>query len=224
MSTQVSYKLAWTAISSLLSQFSRNYGPEVLLQINIAYFFPSIPVLCLQTAFNDAMDRRLGLPAAAMTRFTVGLGALALLTSFFPILASSHKGLILTTVLVGMSYGLAFGTSYQLASKFSPASTVALTTGFVSSGPVVLMLDLFLKRGTFYDAQGLSKLFSWVAMITCLGLAAACWVVMSNRALLRQGSHGHHVELRLPSKGTWGGASSATRKPGVRQDDTMMIP
>ena len=212
----MSYKLAWTAISSLLSQFSRDYGPEVLLQINIAYFFPSIPVLCLQTAFNDVMDRRLGLPAAALTRLAGGLGGLALLTSFFPILANTHTGLITTTVFIGMSYGLAFGTSYQLASKFTPASTVALTTGFVSSGPVVLVLDLFLKRGTFYDPQGLSTLFTWVSMITCLGLLAACWVVMSNQTMLRLGSHGNQVELRLPSKGMLGMASSGTRKHGVR--------
>ena len=149
---QVSYKLAWTSISSLLSQFSRDYGPEVLLQINIAYFFPSIPVLCLQTVFNDGMDRRMGLPLAALTRFTIGLGGLALLMSFFPYLAATHQGLIATTVIIGegqslpssvswpllmftsppmhrpqgMSYGIAFGTSYQLASKFSPGSTVAV--------------------------------------------------------------------------------------------------
>lgn len=50
---QVAYKLAWTAISSLLSQYSQQHGPEILLYLNVAYFFPSIPVLILQTAFND---------------------------------------------------------------------------------------------------------------------------------------------------------------------------
>ncbi len=49
----MSYKLAWTAISSLLSQYSKEYGPDILLRLNVAYFFPSIPVLMLQTAFND---------------------------------------------------------------------------------------------------------------------------------------------------------------------------
>ena len=211
----MSYKLAWTSISSLLSQFSRDYGPEVLLQLNIAYFLPSIPVLCLQTIFNDRMDRRLGLPLAAMLRFTAGLGGLALLTSFFPMLAASHAGLLGTTALIGMAYGLAFGTSYQLASKFSPASTVALTTGFVSSGPVVLLLDLLIKQqGTFYSPEGLASLFSWVAIITCTGLLAACWVVLCNLKLLRLGSQAHHVELRLPGKG-WMGSAMTTKKHGV---------
>ncbi|PNH02012.1 hypothetical protein TSOC_012042 [Tetrabaena socialis] len=52
----VSYKLAWTAISSLLSQYSEAYGPGILLQLNVAYFLPSIPVLMLQTAFNDRRE------------------------------------------------------------------------------------------------------------------------------------------------------------------------
>ena len=51
--TQVSYKLAWTAISSLLTQYSKQHGPDILLWLNVCYFFPSIPVLVLQTAFND---------------------------------------------------------------------------------------------------------------------------------------------------------------------------
>ena len=39
------------------------------------------------------------------------------------------QALLLVTVVVGMSYGLAFGTSYQIATKYTSASTVALTTG-----------------------------------------------------------------------------------------------
>mmetsp|Transcript_22046 Transcript_22046/g.48132 ORF Transcript_22046/g.48132 Transcript_22046/m.48132 type:complete len:479 (+) Transcript_22046:161-1597(+) len=211
----VAYKLAWTAISSLLSQFSRDYGPEVLLQLNIAYFFPSIPVLVLQTVFNDAMDQRLGLPMAALIRFMAGLGGLALLTSYFTYLATSHASLVVTTALVGASYGIAFGTSYQLASKFSAYSTVALTTGFVSSGPVVLFLDLWIKQGTYYSEEGLQVLFSWVGFITACGLAAACWLLLANWKMLAMHRHGaHRVELRLPNKGSKAtfGMSSGTRK------------
>ena len=73
---QVSYKLAFTAISSLLSQYSNQYGPDILLQLNVAYFFPSIPVLMLQTAFNDrwgqaggwGLAARGGRPSATRTR------------------------------------------------------------------------------------------------------------------------------------------------------------
>ncbi len=65
------YKLPWNSISSLLAQYGKIYGPDVLLQLNIAYFFPSIPVLVLQTMLNDVMDRRLGLPLAALLRYVI---------------------------------------------------------------------------------------------------------------------------------------------------------
>lgn len=130
----MAYKLAWTAISSLLSQFSRDYGPQVLLQLNVAYFLPSIPVLLLQTSFNDVMDRKLGMAKATLFRLTLGLGSLVLLMAYFPYLATTHASLLATTVMVGLSYGVAFGTSYQTASKFPATCTVMLTTGASKDG------------------------------------------------------------------------------------------
>lgn len=126
----MSYKLAWTAVSSLLSQFSKQYGPQVLLQLNIAYFLPSIPVLVLQTFGNDAMDRRLGgRSRGALLRFLLGLGGLVALTASFPSVATSHRQLLAVTAAIGVAYGVAFGTSYQLAPCFPPICTVMLTTG-----------------------------------------------------------------------------------------------
>lgn len=127
--SQVAYKTAWTAISSLLSQFSRDFGPQVLLHLNVAYFFPSIPVLLLQSAFQERIEQRFGLAGSALARFFIGLGALVLLTATFPAFCHSESWLLAATVLVGMSYGLAFGTSYQLVSKFPKHNTVALTLG-----------------------------------------------------------------------------------------------
>ena len=199
----LSYKLAWTTISSLLSQFARDYGPSVLLQLNIAYFFPSIPVLILMAQHNHRMDKFLGLPFASMLRLTVGVGGLSILLSFFLQIATSRARLLMTTALIGVCYGIAFGTSYQLASKFSPSATVALTTGFVSSGPVVLALDLLIKTRSqsFYDSQGLVRLYSWASGITFLGLVAAYWLVVSNIKLIASGNSGHRVEVRLPGMG-----------------------
>ncbi len=126
---QVAYKTAWTAISSLLTQFSRDFGPQVLLHLNVAYFFPSIPVLLLQSAFQERIEARFGLARSALARLCAGLGGLVLLTAAFPAFCHSVGALLSATVLVGMCYGLAFGTSYQLVSKFPKHNTVALTLG-----------------------------------------------------------------------------------------------
>lgn len=66
---QVSYKVAWTAISSLLTQLSAQYGPEVLLQLNVAYFLPSVPILMLQTLLNERLERRIGVPQVSFQEF-----------------------------------------------------------------------------------------------------------------------------------------------------------
>jgi hypothetical protein len=182
-------------------QFAKEYGPSVLLQLNISYFFPSIPVLCLMTAYNPRMDKAFGLPFASLLRLTAGLGGLSILLSLFLHIATSRVRLLMTTAAIGICYGVAFGTSYSLASCFPPAATVALTTGFVSCGPVVLLLDLLIKPKSqpFYDPQGLQKLYRWASVITFLGLCSAYWLVVSNIKLLSSGSStGQRVEVKLP--------------------------
>lgn len=126
---QAAYKLAWTSISSLLEDLGEVYGPEVLLHLNVAYFFPSIPILVLQTVLNDALIRRFGLPQITLSKFVLGLGGLAVCSYQFPHIMHSEQSVLVLTVVVGMCYGMAFGTSYQIVSRFSPADTVALTTG-----------------------------------------------------------------------------------------------
>lgn len=46
-----------------------------------------------------------------------------------PLFCSSPQLLLTATAAVGVLYSIAFGTSYQLVTHFSPACTVALTTG-----------------------------------------------------------------------------------------------
>lgn len=65
---QVSYKVPWTAISSLLGQLSQRFGPQVLLYLNLAYFVPSMPALLLQIVTQHALDEHMGVPQAALAR------------------------------------------------------------------------------------------------------------------------------------------------------------
>ena len=77
----------------------------------------------------------------------------------------------------------------------------------MSSGPIVLALDLFIKRGTYYTPQGMQQLFLSVAWITMCGLLAACAMVMLNlRVLQPEGMMPQRVELgkMLSSRGGTG--------------------
>lgn len=68
--SQVGYKVPWTAISSLLHQISTAFQqPKVLLWLNLAYFVPSMPALLLHSSLQDCLERRLGVPTAALARW-----------------------------------------------------------------------------------------------------------------------------------------------------------
>lgn len=58
------------------------------------------------------------------------------------------------------------------------------SSGFVSSGPIVLVLDMLLKSGPYYSAPALHQLFKLVALQTLAGLFAAVCIVSRNKQLL----------------------------------------
>ena len=47
-------------IISQLGYYKILYGPQVLLQMNIAYFLPSIPLLGLSSQFDERLDQKFG--------------------------------------------------------------------------------------------------------------------------------------------------------------------
>ena len=69
---QISYTIGWTALSSMLAAFKQQFGPAILLQLNMAYFLPSIPVLYLQTQYDAHFNSKYGLPQATAARMIVG--------------------------------------------------------------------------------------------------------------------------------------------------------
>ncbi|KAI8467814.1 MAG: hypothetical protein J3K34DRAFT_523439 [Monoraphidium minutum] len=122
------------------------------------------------------LDCALGPRRSAALRFAAGFIALAALSLAFPpaLAAGRAAPLLGLTAGVGAAYAVAFGASYQLAPAFGPGCTVALTTGFVSAGALVLLLDVVIKRGApRYSAPQLDALFRCVAAACAAGLAAA---------------------------------------------------
>jgi len=69
---QVGYTMGWTTLSSMLSSLKERFGPAVLLQLNLAFFLPSLPILLMQTRLDARFDRKYGLPQATAVRMVVG--------------------------------------------------------------------------------------------------------------------------------------------------------
>ena len=53
----------------------------------------------------------------------------AAVSAIYPFFSDSHAWLLLMVVFLGMFSGLAFGSSYQLVSKFPAKNSAALTLG-----------------------------------------------------------------------------------------------
>jgi hypothetical protein len=200
----VAYKTPWTAVSSLLGQLADLHGPRVLLGLNLAYFLPSIPVLLSHassaggsgsgsgsdgggntpttTTSSSSFESRLGVPTAAALRLFLGLGGLAAVSALLmPALCSASGAgaallLLLATSALGALYGVAFGASYSLAARrcAPQGATVALSTGFVACGAVVLAADVAIKQGApDYTRDGLKALFGVVAGTCMVGALAS---------------------------------------------------
>ena len=59
-------------MQSQLAYYSKLHGPQVLLQLNIAYYVPSIPVLLLMGRLERLLDETLGPTASIALRLSAG--------------------------------------------------------------------------------------------------------------------------------------------------------
>lgn len=56
----MAYTSAWLAVCSQLDFFRSLYGPQVLLQLNIAYYLPTVPLLIVSSFLDRHLDAKLG--------------------------------------------------------------------------------------------------------------------------------------------------------------------
>lgn len=64
---QLAFTMVWMTIISQLGYYKLLYGPQVLLQMNIAYFLPSIPLLGLSSQFDERLDQKFGMASQLLT-------------------------------------------------------------------------------------------------------------------------------------------------------------
>lgn len=83
--------------------------------------------------------------------------------------------------------------------------------GFVSSGPLVLVLDLSLKDGPYYDASGLHRLFNAVAFQAAVAAAAAVFLLHRAAPLLARAD-------ALQRSGSGGSGGTGAGKPWSLSD------
>ncbi|KAF8061140.1 hypothetical protein HT031_004601 [Scenedesmus sp. PABB004] len=172
---------------SQLAYYSKVFGPQVLLQLNIAYYLPSIPILLAVGRLERVLDAELGPTASMALRLSAGLAGCCALAAAYPFTPMRLGSLLGVVVGLGSISAVAFSTSYQLVAWFRSADTIALGIGCVASGPLALVIQIALQIGTTPKRWQWIALFEAAAGIVLLGLAAAWslfvqyWPVLSGR-------------------------------------------
>ena len=64
--------MGWSAVSSELARFAASFGSGVLLQLNLAFYLPSVPLLLLQAALDRRIDACFGHLRSNVFRVTAG--------------------------------------------------------------------------------------------------------------------------------------------------------
>ncbi|KAG2485421.1 hypothetical protein HYH03_015803 [Edaphochlamys debaryana] len=175
----VAFTVLWILVTSQLGHYSKLYGPQILLQLNLAFYLPSIPVLLLSGSLERALDARLGPIGSISLRLNSGLAGCLLLAALFPLLPGQRLGdgplwpiLTVVAVLGGLS-AVAFSTSYQLVQYFRAADTIGLGVGCVGSGPLVLLVQLALRVGPAPARWQWIAMFEVAAGVIGLGLVSS---------------------------------------------------
>lgn len=169
----VSFMCAWVLVSSELGYYSRWFGPQILLELSMAFYLPSIPVLVISGQFEKVLDARLGVVQSMALRLLLGLCGCTACAAAFPFLPTTHSALLWTVAVLGTLSAIAFSTSYQLVQWFRHADIIALGLGAVGTGPLVLAIQLGLGVGSDPTRWQWIAMFEVVAVIMAAGVVSA---------------------------------------------------
>jgi hypothetical protein len=116
-----------------------------------------------------------------------------------PFLQGSLLNLLTAASLMGVLSAAAAGISYQLATQHADgeSATVAVSLGFVSSAPLVLLVEMALGIGPRAPPHKLPALYGAMGALCLAAMAAAVTVVLRQHRHPRQQEYGGHLEAPL---------------------------
>jgi hypothetical protein len=185
---QVAYTILWIILTSELGYYSKKFGPEILLLLNLAYYIPSIPVLIISGKIEKLLNEQFGQTKSMLVRLTSGLLGCAVICASFPFLPDTRMWLLVATAVLGALAAVAFTTSYQLVAWFRSADTIALGIGCVGSGPLVLAIHIALgmvgtpKRWQWISLFEIGAAFVVIGMLAGLSLFWQYWSILTGQS------------------------------------------
>ncbi|KAL4457583.1 hypothetical protein ABPG75_012448 [Micractinium tetrahymenae] len=182
----VAFTSAWVAVSSQLGYYRKLHGPAVLLQLNIAYFLPSIPLLIVSAFLDRPLEARLGVAKTILVRLLLGLVGYGAVTAWFPFMPERIWFLLGAVVALGLFSGIAFSAAYQLVARFANKNVIALGLGCSASGPLVLAMQLALEMGPIPSKHQQVLLYETIAVVIVAGLWATASLLLRHWGSIEQ--------------------------------------
>lgn len=165
--------VSWTAVLSQLVFYTQSLGPGSYLWLNVAVYFPMLPVSVLQTFFDDQFDRKYQSRISFTFRGTVGYTLTAVCTALLPLASDSLLFLASLSLLLGSASAVLHGMLKQLATLLYPDCgrlTAAVTAGMQASA-------LFVLIASASSSSAQDKLFMiWWFYSEIVVLVLACWL------------------------------------------------
>jgi hypothetical protein len=143
---------AQTAILSMLTYYSLQFGPQTFVALNCATYLPSLPIVLVQSKLDSAYDRIYSTAVTFKFRIAVSFFVLAATLCALPLLPLREEWeLLVCAAVIGIFTGVLFGSFCQLLtfvnSTNQSTNTAYFAFGYQGSGVVVLLLSLIAFRG-----------------------------------------------------------------------------
>eukprot|EP00300_Choanocystis_sp_HF-7_P008568 c15985_g1_i2.p1 GENE.c15985_g1_i2~~c15985_g1_i2.p1 ORF type:complete len:468 (+),score=93.72 c15985_g1_i2:65-1405(+) len=139
----------WFCINAMINSLIDDFGIEIWVWIQLAFYVPVLPILITQTLLDEKFNRKFGEYTAVICRIVFSFVAQATVMVLVVFVDSSAVGVILTTLACGICCAIGLGTSSQLTGKVDDVSVICLQTGY-QMAPLFVLAAQFASRFTIF--------------------------------------------------------------------------
>ena len=164
--------ICYIATLSSVVYFEMQYGANSFVYLNLAVYFPLVPIALAQARYDQEYDRQFGSFSTFLVRGVVGFGLSIVGTLMVLSISSGMVPLIVAALLQGIGGSILLGTFNQMASFVSITSSgslkAAVAAGVQASALVVLALTLISGFGSSGSPEMLRMFFGSVVVLECV--------------------------------------------------------
>jgi hypothetical protein len=164
--------LCYIATLSSLVYFMMQYGANSYVYLNVAVYFPFVPISLAQARWDQNMDKIYGSVRTFISRGIVGF-VLSIAGTLLVLHVSGPGVLVISAVLQGSGGAVLLGSLNQMSSFVDTTSgrlKAAVSAGVQASALVILLLSLATDFGSSGSSHNLKTFFTTVTLLELICL------------------------------------------------------